>query len=137
MQLHSGKRRFFNYDLVNERIFNSGLVSHGSCNKLFLSEAQFSNENGCGCSSEGKYLIGHKYKGRFDNAYKLKGLDATNNNAFRRFAVLHAYDCVPDIETYPLPICNSLGCTMVSNNFLLELSRIIDKSTKPILPIVF
>ena len=137
MQLHSGKKRFFIYDLAHDRIVDSGMVSHGSCNNVFLSEVRFSNENGYGCTSEGRYLVGHKYKGRFGNAYKLKGLDATNNNAFRRFVVLHSYTCVPDTETYPLPICNSLGCTMVSNNFLQKLSTIIDQSTKPILLFVF
>ncbi len=76
MKLYSDKKRFFIYDLAHDRIVNSGMVAHGVCNKVFLSEVRFSNENGSGCTSEGRYIVGQKYKGRFGNGYKLKGLDA-------------------------------------------------------------
>jgi len=43
MSLHSGKNRLFIYDLVNKKILQSGLVAHGSCNRAFLIELDFSN----------------------------------------------------------------------------------------------
>ena len=133
MSMHSGLNRFFVYDLQADSILHSGLVAHGSCNKAFLSAARFSNTVGCGCSATGRYRVSYRYKGQFGYAYKLYGLDTTNNNAFERNIVLHAYDCVPDAEIYPVPICNSLGCPMVSYAFLNRLAGHIQKSPKPIL----
>jgi hypothetical protein len=133
MSLPSGRNRFFVYDLEKDSVITEGLVAHGSCNQSFLEKPEFSNTTGSGCSSTGHYKVGYSYSGQFGKAYKLFGLDASNSNAFERAVVLHAYDCVPDYEIYPQPLCNSLGCPMLSYNFLGRLSKIIDKSKKPIL----
>jgi hypothetical protein len=133
MSLPSGQNRFFIYDLKRDSITAAGLVAHGSCNTVFLRKARFSNTPNCGCSSVGRYKVGYKYKGRFGKAYKLHGLDSTNSNAFKRAVVLHAYDCIPDREIYPLSACNSLGCPMVSYRFLDKASRVIDRAKKPVL----
>jgi L,D-transpeptidase catalytic domain len=133
MSQPSGRYRFFVYNFQKDSILEKGLVSHGSCNTSYLESVQFSNTPESGCSSLGKYKVSYSYKGRFGKAYKLNGLDSTNFNAFKRFVVLHAYDCVPDREVYPQPICNSLGCPMVSYDFLGKLSGYIEKSKKPIL----
>jgi hypothetical protein len=137
MTIESGKNRFFVFDLQKDSIVDAGLVAHGSCNKTFLRGREYGNEPGCGCSSLGKYKIGNAYKGKFGTAYKLYGLDSTNSNAFKRFVVLHSYTCVPDEEVYPLPICQSLGCPMVSPAFMNKLATIIDKSPKPMLLYTF
>lgn len=133
MSQPSGRYRFFVYDFKKDSVLEKGLVAHGSCNTSYLEAVQFSNIPESGCSSLGKYKVSYSYKGQFGKAYKLNGLDSTNSNAFKRFVVLHAYDCVPDREVYPQPICNSLGCPMVSYEFLAKLSSYIDKSPKPIL----
>lgn len=137
MKIHSGKNRFFVYDLSADSILTQGLVAHGNCNTGFLIHANFSNEVGCGCTSAGKYVVGKAYQGRFGKAFKLKGLDKTNTNAFARFVVLHAYDCIPDYEIYPMPVCNSLGCPMVSYSFMDKLSNILNKANKPIVLYIF
>ncbi len=137
MEQHSGQNRFYVYDLVKDSILQAGLVAHGSGDKSFTEKPSFSNKNESGLSSLGKYKVGAKYKGRFGIAYKLHGLEASNSNAYSRFVVLHSYSCVPDEETYPEFICNSLGCTMVSNHFIQDLSKVIDKEKKPILLWVF
>ncbi|MGZ5191235.1 MAG: murein L,D-transpeptidase catalytic domain-containing protein, partial [Flavisolibacter sp.] len=85
-----------------------------------------------GCTSLGKYKIGNPYQGKFGLAYKLYGLDKTNSNAFSRFVVLHAHDCVPDDETEN-EICQSPGCPTVSVAFLKELKTMINNSEKPVL----
>lgn len=133
MSLPSGQNRFFVYDLKKNNVLISGLVAHGSCNTTFLNNAKFSNQPGCGCSAKGKYKVGYKYTGRFGAAYKLYGLDSTNSNAFDRAIVLHSYYMVPDKPTDPLPICNSLGCAMVSKDFIKVLSIKLDASKKPVL----
>ena len=133
MNIHSGRKRFFVYDLESNTVVISGLVAHGSCGDTFLNEAKFSNVPGCGCTSVGKYKIGERYRGNYGKSYKLYGLESTNSNAYRRAIVLHGFSCVPDEEIYPKGVCNSLGCAMVSPAFFEKLSSIIDKSNKPIL----
>jgi len=133
MSLHSGKKRFFVFDMKADSVVCKALVAHGACGNDFLENAKFSNEKGCGCSAVGKCKIGGKYNGRFGTAYKLYGLDSSNSNVFARAIVLHSYYTVPDKETYPDPIGNSLGCPMVSANFLKQLESRIDKSATPIL----
>lgn len=136
MSLPSNKKRMFVYHLQNDSLVSSGLVAHGSCNTIFLKDAQFSNTPECGCSALGKYKIGYKYNGQFGEAYKLYGLDSSNSNAFKRFIVLHSYSCVPNEETN-YPICNSLGCPMVAPKFLDEIQVYISKNKEPILLWIF
>lgn len=131
--LPSGRKRFFVYDLKADTVLNAGLVPHGSCNTRFLETAQFSNKPGCGCSSVGHYKVGGAYEGRFGTAFKLHGLDSTNSSAFARNVVLHAYSRVPDEESLLYPICNSLGCPMVSYHFLDTLTGYIHKAGQPIM----
>jgi hypothetical protein len=137
MTIESGRNRFFIYDMQKDSILDAGLVAHGSCNKNWLSGRQYGNEVGCGCTSLGKYKIGNAYKGKFGTAYKLYGLDSSNSNAFNRFVVLHSFTCVPDEEVHPAPICQSLGCPMVSPPFMNKLATIINRSNKPILLTIF
>jgi hypothetical protein len=133
MKKASGSNRFFVYSFTKNKIIKQGLVTHGNCGEAFLTENRYGNTVGCNCTSLGKYKIGNKYYGRFGLAYKLHGLESTNNKAFERFVVLHAHSCVPDDEVNPFPICQSNGCPTVSPNFLQTLATYIDKSKKPVL----
>jgi hypothetical protein len=132
MSLPSGQNRFFVYDLKKDTIKNAGVITHGRCNQQWLQGRKYSNEPGCGCTSLGKYKIANSYYGRFGLAYKLHGLDKTNSNAFKRFVVLHAHECVPETEIKD-DICQSDGCPTVAPGFLQQLKPIIDKSSKPVL----
>ncbi len=137
MQVASGKKRFFVYDLKQNKVLLSGLVTHGNCNQAWLAGRKFGNEEGCGCSSLGKYSIGRPYQGKFGLAYKLYGLDTTNSNAYNRFVVLHAMQCVPEKEVDPYPVCQSNGCPAVSPDFLQALAPLIDNSKQPVLLWIF
>jgi len=132
MSLPSGQNRFFVYDMATDSVRNSGLVAHGSCNQLWLEGRKYGNTVGCGCTSLGKYKIGNSYNGRFGLAFKLYGLEKTNDNAFARYVVLHSHSCVPDTETND-EVCQSEGCPMVGPAFLLTLKQIINGSKKPVL----
>jgi hypothetical protein len=136
MSISSGQNRFYVYDMINDTVRNSGLVTHGRCNQLWLEGRKFGNTVGCGCTSLGKYKIGHSYYGKFGLAYKLYGLDKTNDKAFQRYVVLHSHSCVPESEVKD-EICQSDGCPTVSVNFLKYLKPIIDKSEKPVLLWIF
>jgi|SRR6185437_3540896 len=132
MRLPSGKNRFFVYDLHSDSILLAGIVAHGCGRRNFSPTPEFSNAEGSNCTALGRYRIGYPYKGQFGLAYKLYGLDSTNDQAFNRNIVLHSYGAVPFEETYPTPICNSLGCPMVSPRFLNNLQPLIDHSRKPV-----
>ncbi len=137
MSIASGKRRFFVYDLKKNKVTATGLVTHGCCNQRWLAGRKYDNAVGCGCTSLGKYKVGNPYKGRFGLAYKLYGLEATNSNAYNRFVVLHAMQCVPEKEVEPYPICQSDGCPSISPGFLQQLSPLIDASKQPVLLWIF
>jgi hypothetical protein len=137
MSLPSGKYRFFVADLEKDTLLLAGLVAHGSGNHMFAVAPSFSNNDGSGCSSLGRYRIGTPYTGHFGRSYKLYGLDSTNSQAFQRNVVLHSFSYVPEAETDPYPICNSHGCPMVSPGFLKQLEPLIDHSPRPILLWIF
>ncbi|WP_300675760.1 murein L,D-transpeptidase catalytic domain-containing protein [Soonwooa sp.] len=134
----SGKYRFFVYDLKNDKILNKGLVAHGygSEKGKTKSSLKFSNTDGSYCSSLGKYAIGASYVGDFGKSYKLNGLDTSNSNAFARAIVLHRLKCVPDKEQDD-PICLSLGCPMLSENFFKLVEKYIDNSKKKIILLAY
>lgn len=132
MSLSSGSNRFFVFDFAKDSIRSSGLVTHGRCNEDWLEGRKYNNTIGGGCTSLGKYKIGYAYHGRFGLAFKLYGLEKTNSNAFARYVVLHAHECVPE-SVVSDEICQSVGCPTVSPGFLKILEPLIRNSPKPVL----
>ena len=133
MAIKSRYNRFYVYDVKNDRILHKGLVAHGKgSNTGTYGELQFSNVEGSNMTSLGNYKVGVDYVGRFGKSYKLHGLDPTNDQAFARYVVLHTYTFMPHEEQL-VPIINSEGCPMVSNETFKILENIIDNSKKPIL----
>jgi hypothetical protein len=136
MSLPSGSNRFFIYNLQKDSVLASGLVTHGRCNQYWLQGRRYSNGVGSGCTSTGRYKVGVAYQGRFGLAFKLHGLDSSNSNAYKRYVVLHAHECVPQKETVA-EICQSDGCPTVSPAFLQQLKQYIHHSGKPVLLWIF
>lgn len=134
MKIKSGKNRFFVYDLENEKIIDQGLVAHGSGSETRIKGdiLQFSNTPNSKCSSLGRYSIEKSYNGVFGKAFRLNGLDETNNNALKRAIVLHRYKEVPD-EEKEYYIINSHGCPMVSEVFFKRLEKVIESSDTKIM----
>ena len=133
MRLPSGKNRFFVYNFESDSLEAAGLVSHGIGSETGTDELKFSNTLNSKSTSLGKYRIGKSYSGNFGLAYKLYGLDKTNNNAFERAVVLHSYAGVPKTEVWPSLISTSEGCPTVSHDFLVKLKNYIDESAHPIM----
>lgn len=135
MSVHSGMTRFFVYNIKKDNIEASGLVSHGVGSNKYENDdpLKFSNSPESKMTSEGKYRVGSSYKGIFGLAYKLYGLDKTNDRAFERAIVLHAHKRVPDKECFPEYIIVSAGCPTVSPAFLATLDKYIKASKKSIL----
>jgi len=136
-KVHSGKYRYFVYDLKNNKILQKAIVAHGDGSVIKNSSSlQFSNIDGSHQSSLGKYEIRESYTGKFGKAYRLNGLDKTNSNARARAIVLHSYYCIPDKES-AAPACLSFGCPMLSKNAFNETSKFIDRSEKTIILYTF
>ncbi|KAF2514842.1 murein L,D-transpeptidase catalytic domain-containing protein [Flavobacterium foetidum] len=138
MKIKSGRNRFFVYDLENNQIIDQGLVAHGSGSETKIKGdiLQFSNVPESNCTSLGKYSVEKSYKGVFGKAFRLAGLDETNNNAMKRAIVLHHYKEVP-YEEQGYYIINSHGCPMVNEMFFKRLEKIIDSSNSKIMLSVY
>jgi len=133
MKVPSGKNRFFVYDLQKEEVVDQGLVAHGSGSETGVRGVlKFSNMPNSNCTALGRYSVGKTYKGIFGKAYRLAGLEESNNNALKRAIVLHHYSAVP-YEEQEYYISNSHGCPMVNEQFFKRIEKIIDSSKSNIL----
>jgi len=135
--IHSGKNRFFVWDFANDTIKYESLCCHGYGMKSTQTKPVFSNVEGSYCSSLGKYKMGARsYSNWGINVhYKMHGLDKTNNNAFKRWVVLHSHTPVPDHEIYPnhLPLGWSQGCPVINDDLMRKCDTMIKQAKKPIL----
>ncbi len=133
MKIPSKYFRFFVVDLKTNEILSKGLCAHGSGSEIAGTDSlQFSNVPNSYMTSLGMYKIGNAYQGNFGKSYKLLGLEKSNDKALARAIVLHRYGCVPEEEQY-YPICNSLGCAMLAENYFEELIPMIDSEPKPMI----
>jgi len=133
MKVPSGKNRFFVYDLQKNEVVDQGLVAHGSGSETGVRGVlKFSNTPNSNCTALGRYSVGKTYKGIFGKAYRLAGLEESNDNALKRAIVLHHYSAVP-YEEQNYYISNSHGCPMVNEQFFKRIEKIIDNSKSNIL----
>lgn len=135
MSVPSGKKRFFIYDLKADTLVSASLVAHGfgSYKEASGDQLVFSNMPYSFKTSVGRYKIGSSYTGTYGLAYKLFGLDSTNNRAYERAIVLHADTNIPETETYPRRIFQSAGCPAVAPAFLPVIGNYVRSSKKPML----
>lgn len=86
----SSEQRFYLLDTNSGRV-TEHLVSHGRGSDPghtgFLQ--RFSNAPGSLASSEGGYVTGEYYTGRYGSSMRVRGLDYTNSNAEARAIVIH------------------------------------------------
>ena len=144
MSLHSGKKRFFIFNLKTREIEKSYLVSHGCGDSLWSGDLTktnptFSNVINSHSSSLGKYKIGERGWSSYgvNINYRIHGLENTNSNANSRGIVFHSWDPVSDTEIYPRGTPEGWGCPAVSNNAFLEIDLLLKRSKKPTLMWIF
>lgn len=135
--IHSGKKRFFIWDFKGDSIKYSSLCAHGYGRDSTHDKPVYSNVEGSYCSSLGKYKVGVRSYSKWgiNVHYKLHGLEPTNNNAFKRYIVLHSYTPVPVREIYPvhLPLGMSQGCPVICNDVMKQLDALLKTEKKPLL----
>ena len=100
------------YDLTSRRCLVRTRALHGRGSGSQMAY-YFSNKPGSGKTALGRYVIVDIYYGRFGRAYRLAGLDATNDNALARSVVLHSSAHVRSGHTG-----RSEGCPTVSDSAL-------------------
>lgn len=144
MSLHSGVKRWIQWDFKHNKIISEAITTHGCGTKNWANDhsktkPSFSNIPESHLSSLGKYRIGERGHSSWGIGVKyiLHGLDTTNNNAAKRFIVLHSWEKVSDAITYPKGAPESWGCPAVSNAYMQYIDKEIQAVKKPILLWIF
>ncbi|NDW09515.1 murein L,D-transpeptidase catalytic domain-containing protein [Dysgonomonas sp. 520] len=137
MSIHSGRYRLFVWDFKKGSVIHKSLCCHGYGKKSTESKPVFSNVEGSYCTSLGRYKIGARSYSQWgiNVHYKMHGYDKTNNNAFKRWVVLHSHTPVPSKEIYPshLPLGWSQGCPVIDDASMTVLDKKFKKAAKPAL----
>ncbi|MBD2714467.1 murein L,D-transpeptidase catalytic domain family protein [Microvirga sp. STR05] len=94
MDLPSSEKRLWVLDLRQGRVLHRSHVAHGRGSGK-LRARRFSNTIKSACTALGFYRTQDTYGGKHGLSRRLRGLDAgQNDNALRRYVVLHAADYV-------------------------------------------
>lgn len=136
MGLKMSVKRFYAVNPNTKKLLKDFLVAHGSGGGSTIDNAVLSNVSGSNCTSAGKYRIGDTYNGNFGKAYRLHGLDASNNKAFERAIVLHAYRD-QTTEEYGSPNYFSAGCPMLAKPSFAWVDSMIQAQEKPVLLVIY
>ena len=114
--------RFYLLDTNTGRV-TSHLVSHGRgsdpAHTGYLHH--FSNRIGSEASSDGAYVVGPYYEGRYGRSMRVRGLDPSNSNAEARAIVIHtAWYAEPDVVEQQGRLGRSEGCFALPHDSLRE-----------------
>lgn len=126
----SKEERFFIIDLSKQDIVHESLVAHGK-NSGWDTPASFSNLINSNKSSLGFYVTGETYFGKHGLSLKLDGLEeGINDNARKRYIVIHAADYVSDEIIGKLGrLGRSFGCpSLPKTNYNKIIDLLKDKS---------
>ncbi|WP_185816863.1 murein L,D-transpeptidase catalytic domain family protein [Hymenobacter metallilatus] len=94
MDLPSSEKRLWVLDLRKAEVLQNSHVAHGR-GSGHLRARRFSNVLKSACTALGFYRTQDTYQGKHGLSRRLRGLDAgENDNALRRYVVLHAADYV-------------------------------------------
>ena len=118
----SSEHRFFLLDTRSGKV-SSHYVAHGRGSDPghhgYLE--RFSNAYGSNASSQGAYLTGDYYPGKYGRSMRLKGLEASNSNAEGRAIVVHsAWYAEPEVISQTGKLGRSEGCFALSQESLRE-----------------
>lgn len=114
--------RFYLLDTNSGRV-SSHLVSHGRGSDPEHSGwlRRFSNSFGSNASSNGAYVTGDFYHGRYGRSMRVSGLDSSNSNAHARAIVVHsAWYAEPHVVAAHGRLGRSEGCFAMSYSSLQE-----------------
>ena len=130
LSIHSGRRRFVVWNIIENRVEHAFLASHGSGSRrshVPSAYARVSNADGSHLSSVGRALVAERYVGRYGVAYRLDGLEETNSEMRKRCIVLHGWHYTTSFPIWPLPTIGSWGCPVLSRKAMRILDEILQR----------
>lgn len=124
--LHSSINRGIVFDLKTNKKLLTFKVAHGK-GKYFSLQTSFSNIVGSNKSSLGMAVIQEKTSSSWGIGfnYRIRGLEKTNSNIYKRNIVLHSWSGIFRYSIFPIPLAQSQGCPTVSNKDMLVIDNII------------
>ena len=132
----SGSPRLFVWSFKKGKVVHSGYVMHGPGKGSTDQVPVFSNTVGSKCSSLGRFEV-TRHRGKVNRSgFRLKGLDRSNSNAFRRGIMIHRSKWVDrnrSKEYIPLSEKNCSGCVTVSSKDMDFINDIVGKRKKNLL----
>ena len=123
--LPSSEPRFHLVNLLDGSV-DSHLVAHGRGSDPDHSGfvEHFSNDFGSYASSNGTYVTGDYYEGKYGLSMKVRGLDWSNSNAEQRAIVIHnAWYAEPDMIPLHGKLGRSEGCFAMSRKSQYDVMR--------------
>jgi hypothetical protein len=81
-------KRLWLYDVKNDDILMNTHVTHALNSGLIYCN-KTSNKSGSELSATGSFATGEKYVGNYGRSMRIRGLEQTNSNAFKRAIVFH------------------------------------------------
>ena len=127
--LPSTTKRFWLFDLKDDKLLLKDLVAHGKNSGEDLAE-KFSNEPGSLQSSLGLFQVGNRYIGKHGISLRLIGLEpGINDLAYERAIVLHGADYVDTkfISSHKR-LGRSFGCPAMSPESASKVIEYMEKS---------
>lgn len=132
----SGTPRLFVWDYDRNEVVARTYVMHGIGGGSTKSEPVFSNKPGSKCSSLGRFEVTKNHGNKIKRSYRLKGLDSSCSNAYRRGIMIHRSTWVDRwcwAEYIPLHSNSCQGCVTVSSKGMNYLENLINSQSRPLL----
>ena len=132
----SGTPRLFVWDYDKKKVIARTYVMHGIGGGSTQDKPVFSNKPGSMCSSLGRFSVTKLHGSKLKRSFRLKGLDKSCSNAFRRGIMIHRSKWVDrwcSGEYIPLHKASCQGCITVSSKGMTYLEKLINSQSKPIL----
>ena len=132
----SGTPPMFIWDYSKNKVAARTYVMHGPGGGSTAEKPVFSNKIGSKCSSLGKFEVTKYHGSKLKRSYRMKGLEKSNSNAWRRGIMIHRSTWV-DVNCsrkyIPLHEPSCQGCITVSSKGMNYLEKLIGKEDKNLL----
>ncbi len=132
----SGTPRLFVWDYDGHKVVARTYVMHGIGGGSTQSTPVFSNRPGSQCSSLGHFEVTKNHGYKIKRSYRLKGLDKSCSNAYRRGIMIHRSTWVDRWcwkKYIPLHGESCQGCVTVSSRGMKYLENLINSQSQPLL----
>ena len=132
----SGTPRLFVWDYNKNKVVARTYAMHGIGGGSTMSKPVFSNKPGSQCSSIGHFEVTKNHGNKVKRSFRLKGLDRSCSNAYRRGIMIHRSTWVDRwcwSEYIPLHGDSCQGCVTVSSKGMNYLEKLINSQSQPLL----